>query len=163
MAKPIQIDIPTRNRSAELQQRLAEASVEHGDALLELLELIEELHERKVLTTVRGAIGARDSLISFAAQAAAQPESIRAIRNLLAIAKIVGKIDPELIEIVAKSIPPALQDRVARRTAPAPSLWKVARLFWSPPVRRTLMATGLVLAGIGYYLNQEKPGTAGKA
>lgn len=163
MAKPIQLDFPPRNRQAELQQRFAEASSEHAAALIELLELLEVLHQRNVLSTLRGAVGAGDSLISYAAHAAAQPESIRALRNLLALTKILGQIDPELIESVQRSIPPALKDRNERRNTPAPSLWKIAKTFWSPPVRRTLMGVGFVLAGIGYYMNKETPSTADRA
>ena len=41
MAKAIQLDFPARDRKAELQQRLAEAPVEHAEAILELMELLE--------------------------------------------------------------------------------------------------------------------------
>ena len=163
MAKPIQIDFPTRDHRSELQQRLADAPAEHAAALLDLLELIDEMHKRNVLSTLRGAVGAGDSLVSYVAHAAAQPESIRAMRNLLAISKILGQIDPELIEAVERSIPPQLRDRNLRRSTPAPSLFAIARTFWSPPVRRALMATGLVLAGIGYYMNKERASTADEA
>ena len=163
MAKPIQIDFPVRNHQAELQQRLAEAPAEHAAALLDLLELIEELHQRNVLSTLRGAVGARDSIASYLAEGAAQPESIRAMRNLLAITKILGSIDPELIEAIQRSIPPQLKDRNARRMTPTPSLFQIARTLWSPPVRRALMAGGLILAGIGYYMNKESPSMAGKS
>lgn len=163
MAKPIQLDFPPRNHHVELQERLAKAPEEHAAALLELLELVEVLHERKVLTTLRGAVGASDSLVSYLSHAAAQPESIRAIRNLLAFGKIVATIDPELIEAVQRAIPPQLKDRNLRHRTPAPSIWKVIRTFWSPPVQRALFAIGLTLAGIGYYMNKENPSTADRA
>jgi uncharacterized protein YjgD (DUF1641 family) len=163
MAKPIQLDFPPRNAQTEPAQRLAEAPAEHAAALLELLELIEVLHQRNVLSTLRGAVGAGDDLVSYIAHAAAQPESIRAMRNFLALSKLFGKLDPELIESIERSIPPQLQDRNERRTRPAPSLWKIGRLFVSAPVRRALMATGFILAGIGYYMNKETPGTADRA
>lgn len=163
MAKPIQLDFPPRNAQAELAQRLAEAPAEHAAALLELLELIEVLHRRNVLSTLRGAVGAGDDLVSYVAHAAAQPESIRAMRNFLALSKLFGKLDPELIESIERSIPPHLQDRNERRMTSAPSLWKIGRLFVSAPVRRAFMATGFILAGIGYYMNKETPGTADRA
>ncbi|MGA8528865.1 MAG: hypothetical protein WB622_04065, partial [Acidobacteriaceae bacterium] len=155
MAKPIQLDFPPRNHQAELQQRLANAPTEHAAAILEFYELLEVLHEQKVLAGLRGAVAAGDDLVGQVAKAAAQPEAIRALRNLISLSKILGQIDPELIESVARSIPPQLTDRHLRRQTPAPSLWTLARTFWSPPVRRALLATGFVLAGIGYYMNKD--------
>ncbi|MGC2297229.1 MAG: hypothetical protein WA476_00395 [Acidobacteriaceae bacterium] len=163
MAKPIQIDFPVRDHQAELKERLADAPAEHAAAILELLDLLEVLHERNALSTIRGAIGAGDDLVGHLAKAAAQPESIRAMRNMLAMAKILGSIDPEVIEAVQRSIPPQVTDRTARRQTPAPSFWKIVRTFWSPPARRVLMALGLMLGGIGYCLNKETPSTADKA
>ncbi len=163
MAKPVQIDFPVRDHKAELQQRLAEAPTEHAAAILELLDLLDVLHQRNVLTTLRGAVGAGGELVGYVAHAAAQPESIRAMRNLLAMAKIIGQIDPELIDAVQRSIPPQFKDRNARRETPAPSFWKMLRTFWSPPVQRVLFAWGLMLSGIGHYLNKEAPSTADRA
>ena len=85
------------------------------------------------------------------------------MRNFIALTKLFGQIDPELIEAVSRSIPPQLMDRNLRRQTPTPSLWKIARTFFSPPVRRALLATGFVLAGVGYYMNKERPGTADQA
>ncbi len=48
MAKAIQVDFPVRDHKAELQMRLAEAPTEHAAAILELLELLDVLHERNV-------------------------------------------------------------------------------------------------------------------
>jgi uncharacterized protein YjgD (DUF1641 family) len=162
MAKPIQLDIPTRDHKTELQRRLDAAPVEHAAAILDFIELLEVLHKHEVLSTVRGAVGAGDHIITQLARAAAQPESIRAMRNLLAFGKILGSIDPELIEAVQRSIPRALQDRNARRAVKAPSMWRVIRTFFSPPVQRALVATGFVLAGVGYYLNKESAELADK-
>jgi uncharacterized protein YjgD (DUF1641 family) len=163
MARPIQIDFPVRDHRAELQQRLADAPTEHAAAILEFLDLLDVLHKRNVLSTIRGAVGAGDDLIGHISKAAAQPESIRALRNLLALSKILGSIDPELIESVQRSIPPQFKDRYARRQTPAPGFFQIARTFWSVPVRRALMAVGLVLAGIGYYMSKDTPSTADKA
>jgi hypothetical protein len=59
MAKPIQVDFPVRDHKAELQMRLAEAPTEHAAAILELLDLLDTLHQRNVLTTLRGPHHAR--------------------------------------------------------------------------------------------------------
>lgn len=159
MAKPIQLDTPTRDHRAELQRRLADAPIEHAAAILELLELLEVLHERNVLNTLRGAVGAGETILGQLAQGMAKPEAVRALRNLIVLGKILGEIDPELLAAIQRSIPEELKDSSLRRSSPAPSLWKVAATLLSKPVRRTLVATGFVLAGVGYYLNRESANT----
>jgi uncharacterized protein YjgD (DUF1641 family) len=163
MAKPIQLDFPTRNRELELRYRLEQAPIEHAEAILEFIELLEELHRHNVLNTLRGAVGAGDKIVGTLSNSAAQPETLRAMRNFIALTKLFGKIDPELIEAVQRAIPPELQDSRQRRSTRPPSILAIARTFWSPPVRRALMATGLVLAGIGYYMNKERPSSADQA
>lgn len=163
MAKPIQLDFPARNHQAELRQRLENAPAEHAAALLEFYELLEVLHRQKVLTTLRGAVAAGDDLVSHVAKAAAEPETVRALRNLIALSKILGQIDPEVFSAIERSIPPAFKNRDLRRQTPPPSIWKIIRTFWSPPVQRVLFAFGLTLAGIGYYMNKERPSTADEA
>ena len=154
MAKPIQLDFPARDGQAELQQLLADAAAEHAEAIVDFLELLEVLHRKDVLSAMRGLVGASDDVLGQIARSAAQPESIRAMRNLLAMVKILAAIDPEFIEAVARSIPPQIKDRDVRRETP--SVWKLARTFLSPPVRSALFATGFVLAGVGHYLRGER-------
>ena len=163
MAKAIQIDFPVRDHEAELQQRLAAAPTEHAAAILDFLELLDVLHKRNVLSTIRGVVGAGDDLVGHISKAAAQPESIRAMRNMLTAFKIMGSIDPEVFEAVSKSIPAQFKDHNLRRDTPRPSIWKIIRTFWSPPVQRLLFAWGLMLAGIGHYMNKETPSTADEA
>ncbi len=157
MAKAIQLDFPARDATAEWQQRLAAAPVEHAAAIIEFLELLEVLRKHNVLSTIRGAVGAGGDLIGHLAKAAAQPDTIRALRNMIAVAKIFSQIDPELIEAAGKSIPPELKDRNARLQTPPPGIWRTIRVLGSAPASRVLFATGVMLAGIGYHMNKENP------
>lgn len=157
MAKPIQLDIPTRNREAEHRARLATLPVEHAEALADLLALAEDLRRHNVINTLRGAVGAGGELTTSLARAMAQPETARAMRNLIALAKLLGSIDPELLETVQRSLPQSWRDPAARDdTTKTPSLWRVGRTLTSPPARRALMGVGMVLAGVGLYMAREK-------
>jgi hypothetical protein len=155
MAKPIQLDFPARDRQAELQQRLAAAPTEHAAAILDFLELLEVMHQQKVISTMRGAVGAGDQLIEQISKAAAQPDSVRALRNAIALAGILSQIDPELIETIQKAISRSSEDRRGASDT-APGLWRIARTLWSAPVRRALFAAGIVLAAVGGYLERRQ-------
>jgi hypothetical protein len=80
------------------------------------------------------------------------------MRNAIALAKIFSQIDPELIETIQKAIAPGNQRR-ARSNGATPGVLKVARTLWSPPVRRTLFAAGIVLAAVGGYLERRQAQT----
>ena len=155
MARPIQLDFPARNHQAEMQQRLSAAPTEHAAAILEFLELLEVLHQRNVLSTLRGAVGAGDDLIGQLSKAAAQPDSVRALRNAISLARLLSQVDPELIETIEKAIAP--DPKPHKNADPmAPGLWKVAKTLGSPPVRRALFAAGVVLAAIGGYMEKRQ-------
>ena len=158
MAKPIQLDIPPRNVEEEHRRMLATLPVEHAEALADLLALAEDLRRHNVINTLRGAVGAGGSLITYLSEAMAQPEAARGLRNLIALTKLLGSINPELLETVQRSLPGSWRDPAARDdTSKTPSLWRVARTLTSPPARRALMGVGVVLAGVGLYMSREKP------
>jgi len=152
MAKAIQLDLPVRDREAELHQRLTDGTVEHAEAILEFLELLEVLRKHKVLSTLRGAAGAGPNLITYVSAAAAQPESIRAMRNLITLSKVLSSIDPDMLDTVVQSVAKSLGDLPKR----PPGLLKIVKTLWSPPARRALFAAGLLLTGIGYALEKRR-------
>ncbi|MGC2639752.1 MAG: hypothetical protein WA294_21390 [Acidobacteriaceae bacterium] len=155
MAKPIQLDFPARDHEAEMRQRLADAPAEHAAAILEFLELLDLLHEQRVLTTLRGAVGAGNDIAGYLAHATAQPESIRALRNAITLAKMLGEIDPELLDAIHRSLPKR-HGEPGGEPEKVPGLFRIAKTLWSPPVRRALFAGALVLAGIGTYLERTR-------
>jgi hypothetical protein len=83
MARPITLELPTRDPRAELQSRLQSAPAEHAEALLAALEVLQGLHDRGVLDLMRGALGSSDEVLEIAVDVAKSPESIRSIRNML--------------------------------------------------------------------------------
>lgn len=103
MALPIPLNLPPRDPKQELLQRLEAAPAEHAAALLDGYELLQQLHERGIFTLIRGALTASDKLIETAAAGANTEESIRAIRNAILLAKLLGSIDPAVTQAFADS------------------------------------------------------------
>lgn len=104
MARPIALELPPRDPREELRKRLEEAPLEHAEALLESYKLIEELHRHGVFELLRGALGASDKLIEAAVDAAKSEESVRAIRNAIILGKILGSINPDVLQGVAAAV-----------------------------------------------------------
>ncbi len=104
MARPIALELPPRDARDELRRRLEQAPLEHAEALLDSYELLEKLHQHGVFELLRGALGASDRLIGTAVDAAKSAESVRAIRNTIILGKMLGSINPEVLESVAMAV-----------------------------------------------------------
>ena len=104
MAKPIALELPHRDARDELRQRLEQAPMEHAEALLDSWELLERLHQHGVFELLRGALGASDKLIETAVNAAKSDDSVRAIRNAIILSKVLGTINPDVLEGVAVAV-----------------------------------------------------------
>ncbi|MBV8631733.1 MAG: DUF1641 domain-containing protein, partial [Silvibacterium sp.] len=61
MARPIELTpkfSPAQGAREELKRRVDAAPVEHGEALLDAYELLQQLHESGTLDVLRGLLGA---------------------------------------------------------------------------------------------------------
>jgi uncharacterized protein YjgD (DUF1641 family) len=83
MAKPIALTIAPRDPKAELQQKLADAPVEHADAILKAYDVLQVLNDEGILDLIHGAVGARDDILNILVKDAKTPTAIRVIRNVL--------------------------------------------------------------------------------
>ena len=151
MAKPIEIKPQPRNAREELQRRLDNAPIEHADAMLSLYELLQQLHDSGTLDVLRGALGAGDEVLNHVVRLATQPESVRSIRNLLILAKLLGSIDPQLLHHVAETLPQAVEQS---STNEPPSLLTLLGRFRSKESRRALAAGATLLEGVGRGLER---------
>jgi uncharacterized protein YjgD (DUF1641 family) len=101
MAQPIPLKIPPRDPKQELLARLEQAPAEHAAALLDSYELLQQLHEHGIFSILRGTLTAGDKIVEVASERAKSDESVRAIRNVIILAKMLGSIDPDLVQSVA--------------------------------------------------------------
>jgi uncharacterized protein YjgD (DUF1641 family) len=156
MAQPITLELPARDPRAELQTRLQNAPLEHAEALLAAYEALQGLHDRGVFELLRGALGSSDRVIEIIVEAAKTPDSIRGIRNVIILAKILGTIEPELLEGFAKSLPEAIAFTKAHESKP-PGIWGVLTKFGNRDFRRGLLLVNSMLEAFGRNLPPEGP------
>ncbi len=155
MAQPIRLEFSPRDARAELQTRLQNAPLQHAEALLSGYDLLQRLHDRGVLDLLRGGLGSSDKVIEIIVEAAKTPESIRGIRNTLILAKILGTIEPELVEGFARSLPEAIALTKAHESEP-PGLWNVLKQFRNRNFRRGLVLVNSMLEAFGRNLPPEE-------
>lgn len=137
MAQPIPLQISPRDPRRELLAKLEQAPAEHAAALLDGYELLQQLHEHGVFTLARGVLGAKDKLVEAASAGADSTESIRAMRNAIILAKMLGSIDPELLQSLSNAVSESFGDVKSIPTKP-PGFFSLLAGFTSSDHRRGL-------------------------
>ena len=153
MARPIPLELPPRDEHAERLAQLDAARVQHADAVLAAYEVLQGLHDQGVLELLRGALGARDSLVELATSTASTPESVRALRNLILLAQALGRIDPAVLEDLTRTVPAAFARDTAKHAEP-PGLFRLFRTFLGRDFRRWLAAMTALMVAFGRNLSR---------
>ncbi len=148
MARPIPLELPPRDARGELQKRLEQAPTEHAEALLDSYELLQQLHDHGVLQLLRGAIGASDKLVETAVDASKSEESIRAIRNVLILGKVLGSINPEVLQCLATAAAETLGSYDKPVIEP-PGLLSLLNQFRHKELRRSIALINRFLESLG--------------
>jgi uncharacterized protein YjgD (DUF1641 family) len=152
MAQPISLNLPPRDPRAELRSRLENAPIEHAEALLDSYELLQQLHEHGVFQLLRGALGASDKLVETAVDAAKSDESIRAMRNAIILSKMLGSINPDLLERIAVATSQTLGSYEKPVIEP-PGLFSLLSQFRHPELRRSIALINRFLEALGIQLS----------
>src|SRR6202051_4331811 len=148
MAKPIPLQLPARDPREELRSQLDRAPLEHAEALLAGYEVLQGLHDQGVLELLRGLLGSAGNVLETPTEAARAPESVRAIRNLVILAKTLGEIDPDLFDGFAMALPEAMRQARMQGKEP-PSFFAILNKFRSKDLRRGLVAVNSLLEAWG--------------
>jgi uncharacterized protein YjgD (DUF1641 family) len=157
MAQSIPLKLPPRDARQELQTRLEQAPIEHAEALLDAYELLQQLHDRRVLAALRGALGAGDTIVEKLADAASSVDSIAATRNALILAKMLSSIDPELLQGVAVAVAETMKNAPVEKP---PGLFALLGQFRSEETRRSVSMLSRFLASLGTQLGRQREPSA---
>ena len=136
MANPLTFKPLPVDPHLELERRLNAAPREHAEALLVVYDIIQAAHDNGLLDTAHGLISARDTIIGKLAEYAKTPEGETGIRNLLAAAKMLAALDPEILDQLSRSVVTAAQQH--QQEQKPPSLWQLFKRTNSDDSRRGL-------------------------
>jgi len=144
MAKPIPLELPARDSREELLSRLESAPAEHAKALLAGYEVLQGLHDSGTLELLRGLLGSGDKVLQTAVDATRTPESVRIIRNLLLLVKMLGEFDPDLFEGFVHALPEAMKNAKAR-AQDSPGLLSTLNEFRNKDLLRGIVVVNSLL------------------
>ncbi len=156
MARPIPLELPKRDPRQELHSRLEQAPVDHAEAVLDSFEVLQGLHNQGVLELLRGMLGGGGKILEIVVQATKTPEAVRGIRNLLIMTKVLGSIEPELLEKFAQAIPDALVGMSKAELTEPLGFWGVLKIFGSKNLRRGLAVVNNLLEAWGRNFSTQK-------
>ncbi len=151
MARPIPLEIAPRDARKELLERLEKAPAEHAEALLDSYELIQQLHDAGVFETLRGVLSAGDRVVEAAVSATQTPEAIHALRNAIIFGKMMGSINPELMQCIATATSETLGSERKPVIEP-PGLLSLLGQFRRKELRRSVALINWFLESLGNQL-----------
>jgi uncharacterized protein YjgD (DUF1641 family) len=151
MAQPISFEVVPRDPRKDLMARLESAPQEHVEALLESYELLQEMHDRQILQLLRGALSAGDKLVEAGVKAIDDPTSVKALRNLIILMKMMGSIDPEVLQCFAAAAGETMGSEKKPVTEP-PGLLSLLNQFRQTESRRSIAFMGRFLQVLGSQL-----------
>ncbi|HUX43231.1 MAG TPA: hypothetical protein VMV57_00640 [Terracidiphilus sp.] len=151
MAQPIPYEPSVRDPRRELIARLEQAPAQHAEALLSAYELLQQLHDRQVLETLRGALGANDKLLESVTSAAKSPDSVRALRNLIILGHMLASINPDLLHCIATAVGQTLGSE-RKPVIDPPGLLSLLAEFRQPELRRSVALINQFLDVLGNQL-----------
>ncbi len=155
MAKPIVFEVPLRDPQRELLSKLEAAPAEHAEALLAVYEILQGLQDKGVLDLVRGGLGASDKIVETLVDASKSQEAVRGLRNLLVAAKIMGTLEPQLLESFGVAFHEALTTAKVQKGDP-PGMWAIINQFRTKSFRRGLVLINSLIEAFGRNLPVEK-------
>jgi uncharacterized protein YjgD (DUF1641 family) len=147
MAHPITFKPQAIDPQKELMRRVEAAPKEHAEALLTAWEVLQTAHDKGVLDLAKGLIGGKDIILGKVSEGALLPESVAAIRNAIAGARLLGAVDSDMLQRLAKGLEHATAEHKAEEKPP--SLWGLFRRSTGPDARRGLSFLTLLLTSLG--------------
>jgi uncharacterized protein YjgD (DUF1641 family) len=154
MAKPIPLNIDPHPQDQELLSRLNRALPDHAAALLSALDLLQLLHDRGILDLLRGATSAGARLTEHLSSAADSEASIRALRNLILMGKMISSIDPATMSHIVAAVNETVGPNQPPQSEP-PRLITLFGHFKHKYVRRSLALCVRFFAALGRQLTPQ--------
>lgn len=147
MANPITFTPQPIDPHVELMRKVEAAPREHAEALLVAWDTLQTAHDQGLLDLLQGIMGGRDVIAGKLADAVVLPESINAIRNLIALGRIVASLDPDMLQRLAEAMDQGVQGPHPDGTTP--SMFRILRQATSPAGKKGLSFAVQLLVALG--------------
>lgn len=147
MASPISFKPQPVDPHQELMKRVEAAPRQHAEALLVAWDLLQTAHDKGILDLAQGLIGGRDVIAGKLAEAGKSEEGVAALRNALAVGRILASFDPAMLQRMAQAF--ENDGQAPRVEKKAPGIFALMRRAFSADGRRGIGFMTSLLAKVG--------------
>lgn len=155
MARPIEFSVQPYDAREALRSKLDAAPMEHAEALLESYELLQQLHQSGALRLMTGILTSGNQILETAVDAARSPEAIRATRNAILLGKMLGSINPEILEAIVAAVGETLGS-FKKPVIEPPGLLALLNQFRHEELRRSVALINRFLESLGTQIKMQK-------
>lgn len=161
MAKAIkQIEKRVPNEAEEQTEALGsilKAATENRAALLQMIDIVGELHKAGLLDIVQGILKNRHAVGVLAINQMNQPSAHRMIKNAMKALEFLGGIDPNKMGAVLSGVTSGL-DKASDLPDKPIGLWDLGKSYRDPNINASLSLMLNFLRGMGEGLHQNHDG-----
>lgn len=158
MAKPISaIEIQNPNpleEKAEAFAEIGEKIAVNREAVIKMLEILQELQASGVLDIAFGLLKSREKVGSIAIEQLNQPKFYHVIKNVF---QLIGTLQTEQLEMILAAVNKGIEQmEQPEQTKKSLSLWGMMKAVRDPYINSTLSMTLNFLHGVGKSLEEQK-------
>jgi uncharacterized protein YjgD (DUF1641 family) len=132
-----------------LTRRIENLPLEHAEAVESAYKLLQVAQDSGTIDLLRGMMAAGDTIVEHVADAVSAKETVTALRNLMLLGKVLGNLDPQLLQGALGGAP---VDGAAPVSNKAPSMFALVRKMSAEDTRRGLALALDLLAAVGHGL-----------
>ncbi|HEX4284408.1 MAG TPA: DUF1641 domain-containing protein [Terracidiphilus sp.] len=146
MAQPIEFAVRPPAEPYQKHPAAKPTQESYAETRAVVYSVLDQARQQGLFDLLRGLMGAKGTIFTEAANFIDKPESTAAMRNTMALGKVLGAIDPEVVSRATKDFE---ADSKRLQASPPPSLWELFKLIRRPESRRGLALALTALSAIG--------------
>lgn len=154
MAKPIDFTPPPRDPRESLRHQLRNAPDDHVEALLDTYAILQLLRDKGLLELAKGLLGSGEKVLAIVTETMERDEVVRTVRNLVIFIKILGALDPEVLEKIVNALAHSAKET---KTKKPPGIMRLLGELTRPEVRRALTPLIAAMQSAGHNLKTAQP------
>lgn len=159
MAKAIKtvhrIEITEEQKRKQDLDEVENALIENKESILELLQMLNHMHDRGILSLLTGLFGQGDKVMDILVKKADTPETANTLKNLLLMVGVLGTINVKQLEPILLKVNSGIA-RVAEEkdTDEKTGVFDIMRSLKDPEINRSVTLLLNFLKGMGQDTSQ---------
>lgn len=139
-------------------EQLIEMTADSRNALMDMLECLQEAHDAGLNDIIKGVLKARHKAGAIAIQQMNQPAIYHMVKNLFSVVGLVGSLDSKKMEHLFESVEQGVNHATESINSDTQtSIWDLMKVLKDPDINRAVTMVLGFLKGMGSHLNTVEP------